>query len=182
MNKVRGFKTLIAGGVFTLASVLAIAEDAPAYMCDFEKDGVLEGKFTLSTEVKHGGEKSLCVEKSYALFKGAVKVTPGAAYKLKVWIKCDGCEDMGIAIQAACSNWKGSWLKGLDPVMNFDGGASASLLVTGGTHDWKLFEATIPADQIQADGLLIYLRHDAKPDEAKGKVYFDDLTLTKVAQ
>lgn len=161
---------------------------------DFEKGmDNWEGKGAIAADVKHGGEKSMLLERGYVYQppgKGRLCwIQPGFDYRVSVWIKSDGCEEQGVSITAVRlggpgerdSKWIGGWLEGANPHFIHDNGASPALLATGGTHYWKKFEADIPASQLNAEtrALFIYLRHDAQP-EPKGKAYFDDLTVERL--
>nr|MDQ3624180.1 hypothetical protein [Verrucomicrobiota bacterium] len=118
-----------------------------------------------------------------------IRIEAGHDYRVGVWIKTDGCEDEGVSVTAVRlggpgerdSKSIGGWLEGANPQFIHDNGASAALLATGGTHDWKKFEANIPADQLNGGTrvLFIYLRHDAQA-EPRGKAYFDDLTVERL--
>ena len=144
-------------------------------------------------DVKHGGAKSLLLVKGHVYQppgkKRLIWIGPGHDYRVSVWIKTDGCEDQGVSVSAARlggpgerdSEWIDGWLEGANPQFVHDDGASPALLATGGTHDWKKFEADIPASQLDAEtrALFIYLRHDAQP-KPKGKAYFDDLTVERL--
>ncbi len=184
-------------GILLLSfAVLAAAPAEPVAVDngDFEKDmDNWEGKGVIAADVKHGGEKSMRIEKGHVYQppgkQRLIWIPPDFDYRVSVWIKSDGCEDQGVSVSAVRlggpgerdHKWIGGWLEGANPQFIHDNGASPAILATGGTHDWKNFEAEIPAAQLSAEtrALFIYLRHDAQP-EPKGKAYFDDLTVERL--
>lgn len=192
----RQFRSLLIAGVLLVAaSSNGLADDAgqpvPVWNGDFEQaDGNWrgEGKFQIVDTAKHAGERSLRVEAGHAfqpLQAGKViAIEPGADYKLSVWIRTEGCADrdvtVGILPRDAKNAVVGTWMRGASPSFVHDAGQSASVISTGGTHDWKQFVAMIPAAQIDTKvrTLHVYLRHDAvRP--AQGVAYFDDLTVER---
>lgn len=167
--------------------------DVPVVNGDFE-DGMdnWEGAGEISTAERHAGERSLCLRKGHVYQppgnKQLIWVEPGRSYKISVWIKCDGCAPDEVTVMAGAlagpnrGDVKASgWLQGIAPKYVHDNGHSPAVIATGGTHDWKKFEAVIPAYQLPEDvrALFPYLRHDARPDPA-GAAYFDDVSVARV--
>lgn len=194
--------------LFTLVMGWSVAGHCPAQTSASERDAAgrvfvdngdfekgldnWEGRGVIVTEVKHGGDHSLLLERAYVYQpprnQRLIWIEPGHDYRVNVWVKCDGCEEQGVSVTAACLGGAGehdrkwiSKLQGANPQYIHDNGASAALVATGGTHDWKKLEAHIPANQLSKEtrALFIYLRHDAQK-EPRGKAYFDDLTVERL--
>ena len=191
---------LFAMGLFALLlCVRAMAmqgEPVPFVDSGFEdgKNAWVGGSIVDS--VRHGGARSLELASGFAYQApaGMIPIKPGFDYRLRLWIKCDGCNTNDVAVSAllrgegfnaASANFGriiDSWLEGAAPAFVLDGGKSPALLSVGGTVGWKKYSVGIPATQIPPDAkaLQIYLRHDAQP-EPRGTAYFDDLSIEQLA-
>lgn len=142
----------------------------------------------ISEEIKHGGAKALMLKGGfvYQAMKNMIPVEAGSDYRLKLWIKTEGCAADSVGI---CANQRGTdgksmvsgWVEGAAPKQIMDNGQSPVLAAAGGTTDWTEVTINIPATQIAANAgfLHLYLRYDLKKGD-KGTVYIDDITCQKL--
>lgn len=137
----------------------------------------------------HGGAHALVLAKGYVFQSPSalIPVAPGHDYRLKIWIRTDGCESNGVGV---CAMWRAQdrktlaghgWIEGTAPSFVMDQGQSPVLAVTGGTHAWQEFTVVIPALQLPAEArfLHLYLRHDLQK-KSTGAAWFDDLTAEEL--
>lgn len=121
------------------------------------------GSTVLTTEEKHGGEKSLKIDASADGWWGALfnveELLPGKTYKVSLWLKASGVTGyIGIYVRDGAIDLTGS---------NYQAENS----------DWKeyVFEVTMPED-------LDYFTIGVQPFSAgiNGILYLDDVSVTEV--
>jgi len=148
-----------------------------------------EGSGEVVGSEHRGGVRALALASGFELqsMSDVLLLEPDADYQLRLWIKCNDCNDNGVLVNALL---RGAplgpnspvlgWVEGSDPQYILDGGKSPSLLSTSGTHDWTQYVLNIPARQFPAAAraLQLYLRHDGGGTPT-GTAYFDDVAMMR---